>query len=120
MLEAFRFGGWGMYPTLFFGALMVAASVRYAMKPERRWVPLQVSLGIMTMLAGGLGFVTGMIKSFMAMAEATADKRWLWMLGLGESLNNLALALMLLAVGTLAAIVGAYRLARLSPERGLA
>jgi hypothetical protein len=115
MMEAFKMGGWGMFPTLIFGLLMVGASVRYAISPERRFVPLQITLGIMTLVAGGLGFVTGTIKSFLAMGEVTADNRWIWMLGLGESLNNVALALALIALGTLAATVGAYRLARLVP-----
>src|SRR5690348_5351015 len=66
MSEAFHMGGWGMYPTLVFGILLVAASVRYAISPERRFVPLQVSLGILTLVGGGLGFITGTIKSFMA------------------------------------------------------
>jgi hypothetical protein len=115
MIEAFKMGGWGMYPTLLFGLLMVGASIRYAISPERRFVPLQISLGIMTLVVGGLGFVTGTIKSFMAMDAVTPDKRWIWMLGLGEALNNVGLALALIALGTLAATVGAYRLARMMP-----
>src|SRR5262249_53909638 len=70
MLEAFRLGGWGMFPTLIFGVLMIAATVRYAVRPERRFVPLQVTLGLLTLAAGCLGFVTGMIKTFLAMDSA--------------------------------------------------
>jgi hypothetical protein len=118
MGEAFHMGGWGMYPTALFGLMLVAASIRYAMSPERRFVPIQVSLGIVTLASGGLGFVTGMIKSALAIEGAGPDKRWIWVLGMGESLNNLALALALLTVGALAASVGALRLAREVPPSG--
>lgn len=112
MGEAFRNGGWGMFPTTLFGVLMIAAAIRYAMSPEKRLVPLQVSLGIMTLASGGLGFVTGAIKSFQAMGEVAADKRWIWMLGIGESLNNVALAFGMLTIAAIAASLGALRIAR--------
>jgi hypothetical protein len=115
MGEAFHMGGWGMYPTSIFGLMLVAASIRYAMSPERRFVPIQVSLAIVTMASGGLGFVTGMIKSVLAIEGAGPDRRWIWVLGVGESLNNLALALALVTVGALVASVGALRLAREVP-----
>ncbi|WP_437563382.1 hypothetical protein [Sorangium sp. So ce542] len=117
MVEAFHMGGWGMYPTLVFGPLLLAASVRYAVSPERRFVPLQVSLGILTLVSGGLGFVSGTIKSLTLMGAVPPDARWLWIVGLGESLNNVALALALLILSALAATVGAYRISQTSPAR---
>jgi hypothetical protein len=115
MLEAFHLGGWGMYPTLVSGVLFIAAATRYAVRPDRRSVPLQVSLGLITLLTGCLGFVTGMIKCFLAMESVPPDKKWIWMLGVGEALNCVGLALVLLVVGTLAAIVGAFRVSRGTP-----
>lgn len=112
MIESFRLGGWGMYPTLVFGVLMLLASIRYAIKPESRFIPLQVSLGILTLLAGSLGFVTGLIATFSAMGDVDPDKRWIWMLGVGESLHNLGLALVLAVLSVIAASVGSYRLAQ--------
>ncbi len=118
MSDAFHMGGWGMYPTLVFGVLLVAASVRYAATPERRFVPLQMSLGMVTLASGGLGFVTGMIKSALAIEGAGPDRRWIWVLGMGESLNNVALALALVTVGAIAASVGALRIARAASPEG--
>ncbi|MGK3994241.1 hypothetical protein [Sorangium sp. So ce1024] len=117
MAEALHLGGWGMYPTLVFGLLLLAASVRYAISPERRFVPLQISLGILTLMAGGFGFVAGAIKSLTYMGAVPPDARWLWIVGLGESLNNIALALALLVLSSLAATVGAYRLSQMTPAR---
>src|SRR5262245_56843514 len=77
--EAFHNGGWGMYPTAIFGILMVGASIAYAIRPERRFVPLQISLGIMTLVGGSLGFVTGLIKSLNAIHEVKPDERWIWL-----------------------------------------
>jgi hypothetical protein len=113
MLEAFRMGGWAMFPTLVFGLLTVGAAIRFAWSPERRWVPLQLSLGVLTVAAGGLGFVTGVIKSMSAMDRVQPEQRWIWMLGVGESLQGMALALLLVTLGAMAASVGAYRLSRM-------
>jgi hypothetical protein len=112
MIEAFRMGGWGMFPTALFGLVLIAATIRYAQRPERRFVPLQLSLGIMTIASGGLGFVTGVIKSLSAMEGVQPDKKWIWMLGVSESLHNVALALALVTLGSVIAGIGALRLAR--------
>lgn len=120
MREAFQMGGWGMYPTLVFGLLMLAASVRYAISPERRYVPLLVSLGMMTFSAGALGFVTGTIKSLSAIGEVPDEKRWIWLLGVGESLNCVALALTLIVIGTIAGSIGALRISRATSEAAAA
>ena len=112
MIEAFHMGGWGMYPTLFFGVLMVAASARYAIHPDRRLVPLQVALGLTTFLAGSLGFVTGVIKTMTYLDTVPAEERWIWLIGVGESLNNIGLALALMIIASLASAVGALRFAK--------
>jgi hypothetical protein len=119
MGEAFHLGGWGMYPTLLFGVLLLAASVRYAVKPERRFIPLQISLGILTLAAGSLGFVTGLIKSTLALSEVKPDDRWIWVLGMGEALHCVALALTLVVLAALAAAVGTLRFTRMSPPERL-
>jgi hypothetical protein len=116
MGEAFHLGGFPMYPTALFGLLMVAAAIRYAMSPQQRFVPLQISLGIMTLASGGLGFVTGLIKSVSAIGNVSPDLRWIWTVGMGESLHNVALAFALVTVAAIAASVGALRLAWDAPR----
>ena len=51
---------------------MLAACVRYAISPEQRFVPLQVCLGILTLMGGALGFVTGIVLSQVAATRRLA------------------------------------------------
>src|SRR5438034_1027744 len=116
MREFFTEGGFGMYPTLGFGLLMIAVGAFYAARPERRFVPLLVALGVLTLAGGSLGFVTGVMKSFTAAADYQPRDMAgaLAMKGTAESLCNLALALILTVFSAIAASLGAWRLARAS------
>jgi hypothetical protein len=112
----FRDGGFPMWITMTFGLLAIGASARYALQPLRRYVPLAISLGSMTLVSGAFGLVTGLIKSLRALPQVGPERRWIWMVGLGESLQNVAFALALVAVATLAITVGTWRLSRPLPE----
>jgi hypothetical protein len=109
LVDSMHQGGPGMIPTLLFGVLLVAAAAKYALRPEKRFVPLMISLGLMTLFAGSLGFVSGMIKSCSAIGTAPPDERYVTVIGLGESLNNIALALALCLLAAMATAVGALR-----------
>ena len=113
MSEAFIAGGWGMYPTLLAGLALLAACVRYARRPQARDVPLMLCLGLFTLFAGALGFLTGLMNllGYAASAQAPAGPTVLY-LGVREALHNLALALLLTMGSALAASVGAWRLAQ--------
>ena len=113
MIEWFRLGGWGMWPTLAFGCLMVAFGLRYAVRPDARLVPVLATSGLLTLVSGALGFVTGLIAT-STYVGGVADKS-MWLVGLGESLHNLGLALALVACSLLAVLLGAVRVA-IAPE----
>jgi hypothetical protein len=66
----------------------------------------------MTVLSGGLGLVTGLIKSLRAIPDVGPAERWIWLVGLGESLVNVAFALGLVSLATLAMVAGTWRLSR--------
>jgi len=116
MNEFFIEGGWGMYPTLAFGAVLLAAAGWYAVRPERRIVPLLAALGIVTMSAGLLGFATG-LRATCHYVTAVEQRPALAIAGFGESLANVVLALALVTMAALAACLGAWRLARVRPAR---
>ncbi len=113
MREFFTIGGWGMIPTLLFGVVTVAIALLYARQPERRWVPLLIASGSMTQLTGALGFVTGLMATTLAGVRAgePAERALLSMVGFGESLANVALALGLCALAMMVVMVGAARVA---------
>ena len=111
ILESFHNGGWGMWPTLVVGLLMIGVSARYAVSPERRFVPLIAASSVLTFLTGLLGFVTGLITTSQYY-DASAAPPNVVVVGFGESLNNVGLALVLLAVGMIAVTLGAARHAR--------
>lgn len=116
MLESFRLGGFGMFPTLVFGLLLVGVGARYAFKPEARWVPLQLALGVLTLASGMLGFVAGVITTTRHISELPNDRVGLVSaIGVGESLHNLGLAFLLMMLAAMLASVGAARLTRAVP-----
>lgn len=113
ILEHFRDGGYGMYPTLAFGALLVAVAVKYAMAPDRRFLPLLIALNVLTLSAGALGFVTGVITTARYLGEvAPSNQGYIAIEGVGESLNNVAFALILVVLAAIAVTLGAWKVAR--------
>jgi hypothetical protein len=110
MIESFRMGGWGMYPTALFGLLLLAVAARYALKPDNRWVPLQIALSVLTLTTAMLGFVTGLIATTTNLSGAPPAKVWtIAAAGFGESLVNVGFALAFIAIAALAISAGAAR-----------
>ena len=69
MAEAFKNGGWGMYPVLVLGILFLGSTIWYAMSPERRRLLVPGVLGLVTLMSGVLGFLTGVMTSLMYAAD---------------------------------------------------
>ena len=101
-----------MFLVLGFGLAAIAASARYAYRPESRFVPLLISLGVLTFLSGCFGFVSGVIATIHAVSKLGEERPLITLIGLGESLNNLGWAFALMSIATLLTVVGAARLAR--------
>ena len=108
MFEAFRLGGWGMFPTLFSGLFLLWVASSYARKREAAQLPLLAILALLTMAAGCLGFVTGFMKT---LEFASSAPNWVEAVTSGtfESLHNLALAFSFLVLSGIVASIGAWR-----------
>lgn len=116
IVEQFKMGGWGMFPTLIFGLIFAAISIRYAVSPKKAQLPLVISLGVLTLSSGLLGFVTGLITTAAYYADmSNPDPRIPWV-GFGESLNNVAFALVFTTFAAIAVTIGAHRLSKQEPS----
>ena len=110
MQDAFRLGGWGMYPTLFVGFILLIAAARFAMHPARGRLAPIVGLGVLTFFTSLLGFVTGLIKTMSAASEIELFKQGnLIVVGIGESMHNIGLGLVLLVLATIGVVIGIAR-----------
>jgi hypothetical protein len=110
MASFFTAGGAGMYPTLVLGFGTVASAVLFALRKERRYFSLMLSLGTSTLAAGALGFCMGVVMSFRYLPEVPAGNQvMVAALGVSESLHNLLLALGLIVVTGVIAALGALR-----------
>lgn len=110
----FRDGGFGMIPTFLFGMMLLGASFLYAKRPHRRYVPLLLSLGVVALGSGFLGFSIGMIHTLRFVAGAPSEEQYATtLIGVAESSNNVVLSLIALVLSALIASVGGLRVARL-------
>ena len=112
MRQFFAEGGLGMYPTLAFGLLLLAVAAAYVLNPGRRLVPLFAILATVVFLCGALGLTLGIITTFMYVEKLPAAQQYTTtLLGIAESLSNLALALVCIVLSTLILAGGALRAA---------
>ena len=110
MADFFRAGGFGMYPTLVFGFLLIASSVLYVLRGERRYVGLMFALGTTTLAAGLLGTCTGLVSVSRYLTHAPeADRVAVLAGGVAEALHDVVLALGLLVIAGVIASIGAFR-----------
>lgn len=118
MVEFFKEGGAGMFPTALFGFLFFASAVLYALRPDRKLGPIVVALGAVTVASGLLGCAMGVSATMNYLQQAEPAKQLvLGAAGIAESLNNLLLAMLLFIPTGLVAAAGAFRAsARPSPS----
>ncbi|MFN0247908.1 MAG: hypothetical protein ACKV2T_13550 [Kofleriaceae bacterium] len=110
MLDAFRLGGWGMYPTLIAGIFLMVSAFQYARRPEAVRLRVLRFLGVLVILTSTLGFVTGVIKTCTHVTpELGSDLGMFVVIGVGESLTNIGAGLVWLVMATIVATFGASR-----------
>ena len=120
MGEILHEAGWGIYPVMLFGATSLILAIWYAVKPQRRFLPLIIGFGIATILAGFLGTMTGLQHAVSGLPEAAPDRRWIFLIGLREAMHNMVMAFVIECVVTLVTTVGSYRQVRATEPQGAA
>lgn len=109
MLDFMRLGGFTMFPILALGVMTIAASARYAARPEPALRRLPRALGRLTLLLGLMGTTLGCVVTLVSMGNVPPEERFIAMVGVGESLTNLSLALGLVVVASAIRVVGTVR-----------
>lgn len=101
--------GFGIWPVLLLGLVTLALGVRHATDPRPERMPLIVGLGITTLLFGLLGTALGVQASARYIEDLSDAGRWVFVVGLRESLNNLVAGLALVIPAALATTIGSHR-----------
>lgn len=115
----FRNGGWGMFPTAFFGFFLVASAVLVLLRPEQRYRSVAFCFGLLTVTAGVLGLATGLIKTFHYIWKVPPEQQLpIAAEGCAESLNNIVLAFFFVLVAGLLLTAGAIRASKKPPAAG--
>ena len=110
MLDYFREGGWGMYPIFILGAFALVLAIRYAFEPHKTEVrTLAVYLMVATLIAGCLGTAVGVQKSAEFIGRVPDPRKWIFLIGLKESLNCFVSAFVIANVSTLIMAYGGWR-----------
>ena len=98
-----------LFPVLLFGAIALLGAMRYFRNPMRELLSLAVGATAATCVMGILGTVQGLQKAARYIAEVPAEDRWIFLIGLRESLNTTAVALFFGVLVSITLTLGAYR-----------
>lgn len=112
MIDFVKAGGYGMFPVMLLGAFAVGVAIWFAVRGNREVLALVVGASAATLLMGVLSTVIGIQVSARAIGGVEASERWIFLLGLQESLNGVVAALAAVMIATMIATVGAYRAMR--------
>lgn len=117
--HSFQEGGWGMYPILALGLVGLFSAARFAWRGERSLVGALRWLVFALVSCGVFGFVIGMIRAshFVAALSAPEQRGAVLVEGLGEALNNVAMALLFAVLIGLLVALGKRRFPALDAAR---
>ena len=104
--------GFAIWPILALDLATLALASYHAVRPRADLVPLIIGFGVATLLAGALGTVIGIQTSVHHIEKVAEQDRWLFLVGVRESLNNVLAALVMTSLAALTTSVGSFRRAR--------
>ncbi len=99
MMNFIREAGWGIYPVLAFGLAGLVVAAQQLRAYDARPTLTAAWLMALTTMAGVLGTATGMQASSNYIH--TTEEKWIWLVGLQESLNNMVAAGVLVVLAIL-------------------
>jgi hypothetical protein len=108
----FTAGGLGMYPISVDGFLLLASALLLALRPERRFVPLVVSLALLTLGAGVLGTLVGIVSTLHYVATTPTGQVQTLIMGAAEASHCLVLALLVIMAALALTAIAAWRASR--------
>ena len=108
----FTAGGYGMYPISVDGFLLLVASLFLALRPERRFLPLVVSLALLTLGSGVLGTLVGIVTTLHYAARIPTGKVQTLIMGAAEASHCLVLALLIVMAALGLTSIAAWRASR--------
>jgi hypothetical protein len=116
MGDVIREAGWPIYSLLILGFAALAVSIRHAAVPQRSLVPLALALTAACLVNGALGMSLGLHHTIDGIRQVEPERRWIFLIGLSESMNNWSASLVFALPALLACGIGSYRLARRREE----
>jgi hypothetical protein len=120
MLEFIREAGWGIFPVLIFGTLSLGVAIQYVRTRRTNVLALLCALSVLTLLAGALGTVTGLQTSARYIGDVALNEKWIFLVGLRESLNNATAALVIVAIDAMLVCLALARSLGSPPQPELA
>ncbi len=110
-----REAGWPIFPTLAFGVAALAVSIKMIEKPTEQLASLVRNLSCLTLIFGVFGTIIGLQTTVRAVEQVEPAMRWIFVVGLRETLNNLDAALLVLFPTMLCYTAGKYKLTEGKP-----
>ncbi len=112
MTEIIYEAGWPAYPILALGGVALVQAIRHALWPQRSLVSIVVGLSIAAVLMGLFGTSLGVQHTIEGVGKMPPEERWIFLIGLRESLQCFALSMALVIPAVLLATVGCHKLVR--------
>ena len=96
-------------PILLVGVFAIVFAVRYAIRPQARTLAQCLGASVLTNLVALLSSVLGYQRSVAVLPQAEASDRWVFLLGISESLNAVVVALAITVVVVAVLTTGSLR-----------